>query len=393
MKEEKDMFIMFEGGAYYDNALWCMRTKENALYRIDTNTGEVEFVIAFDRLDGNLLQIVKIIEYNGKLILIPGYSKYIITYDINKKEENYYEYPCFEEADFFGKFGAFLKKENCLFLLPITMKYTLIINLDNMHFEYLYDTVECFEKVYGKKEKFICGFMGDCKGKDIYVPCCLQNAVVHLDSNNYRSDLIQIEDGDFEGKGFKDLVAYENYLILLDIKGNLISWDLNLKKSKIIFNNDERNFSCLEGNKKEIWLIPGDSKEIGVYDVEKESVNFLEYPAGHKFQETFLNIDRLTFNDKNRIGNIVYLTPRSSNMILALNLKEKSVKGIKLCAGTKFQSFLVEDLKKQMYTKQIVNEADFGLDIFLEHIKKDVRTISDNYNIGQAIYKFIKSEM
>lgn len=385
MQANKNIFIGIDGAAYYNNALWCMGAKGNKLYKIDINTGEVEYIYSFSKLEEKPRQIFKILEYNGKLILLPGYSKYIITYDVNSNEEKYYKYQCIDNLESFYRFGTFIIREDSLFLFPGCMKYILKINLENMHLEYLYEPIKYYESIYDKKQNIICSDRGVSKDNKIYVPCYAENAVICLNIDNNLFEIIQIKGGQNEKKGFRDIIVCDNEIFLLDFSGNLLKWDFNLKESIVLMKSAGRIYRCMEKHENIIWLIPGDDKEICFYDLKKGIIQEINYPLEHKFV-IYSSKGGITFNDINRNGNEVYITPRCNNMILILNLDKMILKGKKLFLGRRIKNLLKSELNENIRSNKIMNESDYGLEEYIRQIDGQNKIISKSVDIGKQIY-------
>ena len=75
--------IVNDSGVELDNYIWIVTTYENTLLRFDLKRRVLEYVITFKDIKSKMHSFTNIVSFGRCLYLIPGYSNYIVKYNVD----------------------------------------------------------------------------------------------------------------------------------------------------------------------------------------------------------------------------------------------------------------------------------------------------------------------
>lgn len=78
--------IVNDSGVELDNYIWIVTTYENTLLRFDLKRRVLEYVITFKDIKSKMHSFTNIVSFGRCLYLIPGYSNYIVKYNVDTQE-------------------------------------------------------------------------------------------------------------------------------------------------------------------------------------------------------------------------------------------------------------------------------------------------------------------
>lgn len=248
-------------------------------------------------------QVGGMIEYKNKIIVFPaeGHSVIIVNRKTKEKEYLRIENSLLFKDKFETKFLSAYIREDCLYLVGVSIPLILKINLitKEQHFyEYFHENDNLNQKV--KIFSRISRRIDDI----IYIPCCLQKCVSLY--NMVTSEVQQISIPG-SNEGFVDVCDYEDSLLFLSYGNEGITItnkqfdDFKLVQFPVEMQEKERCFSQMWRMGDDIYLIPYEGNGIFRYAIRKEKFERLFIAGKYRILSSCMDKRLLFASDKNNV--------------------------------------------------------------------------------------------
>lgn len=375
---------------------WFASNYHNGLYKINLETGELEFVDVFPDEDFTKYNLIAgIYKYHDQLFCIPRVGKQIYIYHL--KEATFstikllrVEYSSINSE--VNKFFGVASYKNCLYLIPGYYPYILKLNLDTLQID------KKIKLLFEDREDDSSPFFSTryrIDGDKLYLLMMPGFRILELDMERDEYKVHLLEEGE---RSYTGVYLSQNTLLFAKYEGSITGWDKATHDIEVSNKNIEE---CLkltynQGIFREIvnntmLLITDSGKSIGKINIGKQPLE----------NQTFLNtlIMYLIQNTENQFGVVKYiaeqtiiLIPRFENKIVFIYIDNDSVewKQIDVAAEDelkirelKVNNIHVEDqgfvLKDMIYALQKRNS------------KFDIKEseIENKQNAGEIIHKAI----
>lgn len=335
-------------GDYY----WYVPTFENALYRINKTTNTIEFVTNFFHEKIKALLFSKIVSYKNMLIFIPNLADYITIF--TPDNNNMYKLDYIKGRSILSqgnRFGSAILDGDNLYLIPITIKEIVELNLENYE-------MKSYDISFGEIEESV----------------------------------LSVKFWIFSWR-FPIQVGRRIFIPLMHNKGILI-FDLDSKNFEQIFpGNLKLAFESIFYVNNRFWLIPSDGKRVYIWNpvknlIEKE----MDMPSGFlgSTPDSIRNFGVSGIKD-----GIIYLFAMKANMSIAIVTDGEVVYKIDVEENMRVEDDFLDSRYKYSHffdfnNRLIVQLGKSGK--FLEIVKKEtniyLEQLNDNTNFSaQSLHK------
>lgn len=386
---KKDMYIYQQHGVIYQNYLWGFNAEKNELLKTDLETGEIDYVTSFDNMKFEETLFDYIVEYKGKLILLPGNSDYIVTYQIDTGKMEYYEYKeSFSEYvlyQSFWKFAAPVIYSKWLYVFSAKNRYVMKIDLDTMDITYDIKPFISFSDI----DEVILGNSRCIENNVTYVPCMNKNLCLQYDMGTSDFKWINITLPERKHDGFQYMNILKNYYVLLSNENEVIFLNKEMcQVEKIVHTKGE--YGRIATYDDSILLVPfyrnnfvlmdnfGNIKELAYYGDMKFNPFFAEYVPTHT---------RII-----QLENKCYIVPRCSNMFIWYEFGNDKLEMRKMGITDKYSEHLFQQLNDMNVDILIENRREGTLENLLRLLRVneyDITPEVNRRNIGRVIYEQI----
>jgi hypothetical protein len=294
-------YITVFGGVHKDGVIYVFSSEYNALFRVKDNNAE--FLCSFDKLPHNqALLFADIIAHEDELIFIPHYSDYIVVYNTQSGQAEYYK----------TDINAKLK-----FICPIRYKDSIYLPVCNE------DCIVRFD-LNTKQQKYIRNVLGS-DGSSyetvfrnavrhnnyMLVPCREVNKLLIWDMD---SDTGTVKDIPKISCGCTDIAVNGDDIYLLSYPEKDI-WRWNYKTNETVCILKNTYAYRIHSHNNKLFVIPEKAENICVFNIDANKLEQLKYPKDFRFLRSgtkYLNYELS--------GNIMCLYPLNANMYLELDM-------------------------------------------------------------------------
>lgn len=367
---EDDYFPEIPWATYAGGDLWG--TCGNGLYRIDATTGDVNFMTS------TAGSFVRVFEYKGKFILIPGDNEQIACYELDRGKLTYFDIKSGYEKQTL-KFLAYAEYEEYLFLFPFCEKYILVINRETMQLDYIDEPIKEYEERYGKQTYLFSPTVCS-ENSTVFIPCYSENVIfiMNLETKDYFWEEIPL----LRGKGIKAMTKKGNTFFLISQKNMIFSWDRVAQNIKLLIKNGH-SYAGILYNQDILLLFPEDESPIIKYDLINKKSYIFEYDNEFKFSPYL----KTTFNSNIiKSGEKIFVGMRCANELIQIDLLKGKIEFVKF--------HLKRDSANQYIEKNSIYERNMGgigrdmLCLINGIEKKELKP--DNSLCGKLVYESIR---
>lgn len=236
---EKEMwtYLPFVGGVIKDEKIWCVNYNENALYTIDTTTGQIDYVDLLK--EKNEACFRNICRFEDRLLLIPSNGIEVGEYHTETGEKGYYLYD--EKRSGSNGQHAAIVWDKYLYVFPREERYVFRLDIRSGEKR----IIEVPKKLAEDKEVALGEYCAMIDNKAI-VPCENDNGVIVFDLKTEEFVLKKWEEAQ---SGFEYVVQYGQCVYLVDREKNIY-----------------RIQNSLEGELEKILSLQGEYRDIKVCD-------------------------------------------------------------------------------------------------------------------------------
>lgn len=352
----RNVFINLQCGTYVDGYIWGFSTYDNELYKINVENGTVSYVTTFKNMPERERLFNWMVSYNGRIILIPGNSPYIVTYRILDGQIQYYDYP--EKDTEYILYQSFWKYVNVelyedkLYLFSQKKNYMICIHMDNMEISCCSDYLESYKVRYGKNDIQFAN--SECRiGEWVYLTCSSQNIVLKFNLKTLEHEWLDINLK--EEKGFKYIANHKEKIYLLSNNDKVYQWD-GASNEAFELVNYEGLCGFLAPYEIGVLLVPQDRNVFINYN-EQYGEKRCCYSQEFRFNPTHLE-QTVTHVAGIKNGENYYITPRCSNMLLGFDYASEKLFEIKLKADEATEKYLCKKIK---YGKELREDGVYTL--------------------------------
>lgn len=355
-----DYFINQQCGVIVDEYFWGFNADENELFRTNIDTGVIEYVTSFEKIQIKDCLFNNIIEYKGKLLLLPGNSDYIVTYQIETGEKMYYEYrdsfSKYVPYQSFYKFAVVETYNNFIYMFSCIGGYILIINIDTMEMEY-------YEEPFVGKDIRIKNSIYR-KDENIYLFCENKDFILKMDLCSKKYEWIKVKDKKFLHK-VKYITNENEQIYALSNDNKVYQWSKKEKKFRVIYKSDNE-FSTIHICEKGILLIPAHRSNFISINTD---LKIREYGYCDDFSfSPFLAEDTITHTKIAKKENACVVVPRCSNMLIVFDNQGQELKFIKIKVDENCKKYFYKKYRDENNLYTIENGLQNTLPIFLKCI-------------------------
>lgn len=214
---------IIEAMALVDGFIWFVAGAFNAFFRIDINSGEVNYI---GRIPGETFQKARLYsdiqQYEEKLIFVPMAADEIAIYDI--KNNKFIKIKINDQNDTSNLYKQDYKFSKCIiykeyaYFFCVSFPAIAKLDLKNYEMHYLVDWKKFFDgkKICEKKVYFRNAY--EKEGK-VYLPSCCDNQVVEFEMEQERFQHYEIGEN---GDNFSDIVFCENKICISKLNSSEI---------------------------------------------------------------------------------------------------------------------------------------------------------------------------
>lgn len=336
-----DIFINQQCGVIYEGFFWGFNAEENELLKTDIKSGVLAYVTTFEKLSDKDCLFNNIVAYNGKLILIPGNSDYIVTYEIVSGEKKYYEYKdsfsSYVPNQSFLKFVAAETYENFLYLISNKNKYLMIIDMDTMQIKY---STDLFKRKRGLEKDIDFAYSYAKINDTIYVPCIKDHYVFKLNLTDNKMQWIKIDTNLFAE--VKCMTGIENKIYILSMDNEMFEWMYETNTCRRI-GQFEGDYSAIYSYQDGIFMVPSYRGAFIWFD---RGTGIRQYKYDEEFRfSPFWDIDTITHTKVVKTDTGCMVVPRCSNMLIFFEGNTQKLSFIKITISND------EKTKKYLFDK------------------------------------------
>ncbi len=384
-----DLYLNIYGSVIYKNFMWGVREEEYELFKIDIRTGEVFFVKSFKEISrtGENRFINSIVEYNGKLILIPGTSRKFVTFDVDSGETNFYDYQGNDveyDSMMFNRYNVYARYGEKLYLFPGKGKDILCLHMDTMDMEYISAPIlEYIEKYGDYRLLFVSSYHYN---ENVWLPCFEKNMILKMNLKSLEYEWIQVN-AKGENEGYISCTGNQETIFLAANNRELLKYDISTREITPSSNMD--GLGAIFSYENKIWIIPKDSRDIELYDFESNQLKKYADIDGLSFQ---INLDKNVYTRMIENEKDLYIVPRFMNGLIRIDYLTGNVSLIKFqFPSTELnRSYFMQNLKLnggEMFRGES-QRLKMLLDYIIETQLNEKMEIS-KADIGEIIYKCI----
>jgi len=228
----QDIDLVIGSLLYSSDCLWVTPVNTNALFKLDKDTWQAEYIGSFPSEQLNAWRLFSsIIQYGNSLYFCPFYADSMAIFNIDSGE--FRSLPIPTPGDRRGssveyakkkKFVRALEIDGVIYLIPGTYPAIIAYDIATGHMEMLDDWVdECSGCVIDKEQNYFLESAFDETRNTLVLPCVCANAVVELDLASRTTKVLDLGDS---GTGYLDVLILDGiYWFLLLHKASLVSYD------------------------------------------------------------------------------------------------------------------------------------------------------------------------
>ncbi len=387
---KSEMPLHFLGAAYINGFFWTSALEWNGYYRLNAETGAVEFLGLFDHADVWADKLYyQVIAYQKFVYFIPWFSNYLVRLDIESLHTKYWKLPESLVMEI-AKFRAANLYDGKIIMFPHVGSDICIFDLEKEEFRCDRNWLADFSRLAtgNIKDKF----SQSCQRENItYLASLAGSFMVKYNLHSYECEMIPFPEGE---KKIVDIVEYgREELLVLTWVGNVWRYHLNSKRREVIYNYGgeiECPYRHVLVIQKHLLLIPANEMEIKVLNETEEGV--IPYPSGWKIHYIDTGVDCI-FNGYYRDNNQILLFPCKGNMLLRLNENSTLSDGVIICDDTRSRAEEIDRYLNHRYAEIFMEQQRIDLRFFMDIViaerssKKENQYINKN---GQLIWNMMK---
>lgn len=311
-------YLQCAAGVTIGRYFWTTAVNFNALYRIDIDKWNIEEVATFSKdILGVELYIKEIVNIGTKLYIIPGRANNIAVFDLKDYTLSYIYLKDGNLCD--GcKFGSVMPYGKDIYLFPQWLCEDKIVKINTEN-----DTISSLRL----PKKLLDGKKG--KGTFLFGNKCDNIAWITLGNRggfakfDFETERLQLYDINNSDNFFIDILHYQKKLYLLSWKNQIIEFDYDLGKTKIIWEETDvdETYCRIVRIDNFLWLIPLEAKKIVKININDGIVENLHLSNRiKKFRRRNRNCAK--FMDYSIIDHKIYLWPFAINTAVILDDKD-----------------------------------------------------------------------
>ncbi len=353
--------LSLDGGTAFENMIWCTRTIDSAVYTIDMNTAEVNYVENLAKNEMERRAYFGVVENEKKLYFMPGMSNFFAEYNPHTKAKRLYPYKVKTDKPN-GLYGSLVKHKQVIYMFPVREKCICKFNMTTGEHYF----IKLPEVPSEDKEKFYKGGYFTRRNviykNMVIIPCAFDNKILLFNLESEECKWMQVGS---TTKGFRDIAVQgdEVYLLSRDMEIYKSNRELSGKIEKVM--NLEEKYIFLVPTDKKVILIPAHAGKIAVMDKKGNSLTYLEYPKEFNFEMALINRGVNNYTDIIKHENMLYLVPKASNMLLCIDGNSGDIQ-YKEWMLTQNTYNHIKDFT--LLGERIVNEAEVPLVFFIKWI-------------------------
>ena len=351
-------YLPFAGGVMKDEKIWCINFDENALYTIETATGQIDYI---DTLKENRkLYFGNMCQYSDKLLLIPWNSTEIGEYDTETREKKYHEY---KNTCCMNGVHAAIVWDKYLYVFPYKEEYIFKLNVltgEDCRIPVPVKAVEHKQKDDTVLIKY-CTLLD----KKVIIPCANSNEVLIFELELERVELKKWEE---VSSGFEFVTRCDNDVYLLDKEKNLY------RTSKTLDGKLEKILS-LQGEYRDIKVCGNKLVFISDKGISPDGINIVDL-----LTQTSYTLDGLPKTEEGEAlphfssavcdKNTCYLMPGFGKEIIEYNVETDKAESKKWHLSIMAQAHIEESTRKRLRDGVILEEGLIPLKMYLKLINE-----------------------
>lgn len=330
-KNESESGLSFSCAVEAEGYLWASADEFNGLFKICIETGESEFIAAFDEESFGTLLYQNAVVYKRKLFFVPYKAKKIAEYDLDTKEMKYYSLKP-EMQNNLTQFTGCTEWKGKLYLFPHRIEDIVTLDMENGSIQYhKWNNKMLVNKI---KDKRVAMFSHQVTVDHYeYMLCARTNSLIKLNLDNFESEMITVpltNDGLFDG------VYNAGILYILSMSGDVYAYNIQNGDIELFWTNvEKRKDNQLPYNKilyysGYLWLLPSHSEDIWRVDINtREGYTYKNFPQGFAYIEA-RNLAPHKWLHGELLNGKLTLYPRRANMLLIWDNESDKMKGIKV---------------------------------------------------------------
>ncbi len=303
------------GGCYHNGLLCFFSTEIKALCSINVDDGMLDVMYPIvDLEDGK--EFIDVVFYDGSLILVPYNHTIMYIYNTEKKRMEKYSLESFVTRGFSK---AFLR-DNELVLIPHNIKEPIVF------FDIESETINTMKILTGKiddpndDDTWIDPHGMCLYGDYCYITCRYKNTIVKWNLKDNRQSFYNLK----SDVSIRGICAFkEKMWFSLNGNAGIMSWDESSKEELLHRIPDQMtgNWLFVQNvpiDDKTLMILPGFANRVYTFNVLNGKWNELSCNFPKEFRRTVSK--RSLFHYYTRLGQKIYLYPRSGNGILVYDI-------------------------------------------------------------------------
>lgn len=330
-KNESESRLSFSCAVEADGYLWAPADEFNGLFKIHIETGESEFITAFEEDPYGKLLYKNVIVYKRKLFFIPYFAKKIAEYDLDTKNIKYYSLKP-EMQNNTTQFTGCTVREEKLYLFPHRIEDIVTLDMENGSIRYHKWNYEMLANQI--KDKRVSMFVHQVTVDHYeYMPCVRTNSFIKLNLDIFESEMITIP---LTKEGLIDVAYNAGILYILGMSGDIYVYNTQNGEVELFWTNvEKRNDNLLPYSRilycsGYLWLLPSYNENIYKVDIiTREGRVYKNLPQSFDFCEV-RNMPLYKCLHGELLNGELTLYPRRANMLLIWDSESDKMKGIKI---------------------------------------------------------------
>ncbi|MBQ8261052.1 MAG: hypothetical protein IJZ00_02090 [Lachnospiraceae bacterium] len=396
---ESEKYLQFACGAIYDGYLWMPAERYNSLFKMNMETGKIEFVTFFEGED--MLQqkmFHKVILHKDKLFFIPLWGKNVIVYEPKTGNQTVVEVDNGNNRSVVKFFDATIYNE-ILYMFFGNCPRLMCMNVNTYEVKYY---TECCDKIENKEfswaEIFYTGIK---EGNTVWLGHFSKGLLIEFNLDTLNGKIIYVGQN-----GVFNAYKKESKIYVLDISNAIYTYDIYSHETGLLWKQEgqaeDTEYIKLYVQNDNIWLLPKNNKCVTKISMETNRVKRIAFPEKYAYWESAAhNYQTWDYIVKDNIMNIF---PANSNMLIRLDLETDKMEYKKTVVNrnvpnAKVMDFIYrngEKLKYKFYdtsicTEQFINYVSNGFDLKTKERKSEFSNNQKNINgcCGEEIWNNI----
>lgn len=322
---ESEKYLQFACGAIYDGYLWMPAERYNSLFKMNLETGKIEFVTFFEGED--MLQqkmFHKVILHEDKLFFIPLWGKNVIVYEPETGNQTVVKVDNGKNTSVMKFINATVLEEK-LYMFFGNCPRIMCMDMNTYKVKYY---TECCEKLESAEMPWTGVFYTGIKeGNKVWLGYLSKGALMEFDLDKLCGEIKCI------GKdGLFNVYRKNNIMYALDISNAIYTCDMNSCESDLLWKQEEQTENAehvnLYLNEEYIWLLPKKNKCVVKVNIQTNESRKIDFPKEYLYWESAAHHYQTW--DYIVKDNVMLIFPANSNMLIKLNLETDEMESVNM---------------------------------------------------------------